>query len=279
MKRMGFGLVLLMIGILRAGWAAEAIQPREGRHGGKAGDTAQGSFLVTNIIGYDVEVVLAVTDLPMAGEAVALPKGTGITLSGAPAFRLKVGESKAVNYTVVFPPQFSKLSAGAISLAIRKPGDTLSSPLVNTLFAVYLQPIDKNAVLKIDLLQPNIRFAAATAEVQGPNKVEVSLILKNLGNASVQPKGRVEFRFGGQTVETLFLTGTPAIPPGGTSSVSGLTQTTTWPDGDHEAKVTFDYGDYYRQPQQFEKTYFFRVSRNLISVQPGSATPQKVTPR
>jgi hypothetical protein len=272
-------LFLLVSGVVGAGWAVEAIDPREGRHGGKAGDTVQGSFRVTNIMGFDIEAVLSVTDLPMAGESVPLPKGSGIILNGASSFRLKAGESTSVNYSVVFPPQFSALSAGAISLAIRKPGEALSSPLLTTLFAVYLHPMDKSAVLEIEVLQPSIRFSVATAEVQGPNKVEVSLILKNVGNVPVQPRGRVEFLTGSQTLETLFLSATPAIPPGGTSSVSGLSQNTTWPDGSYEAKVTFDYGDSYQQAQQVEKTYFFHVSRNMISVQPGSSTPQQVTPR
>ncbi|MBL0057773.1 MAG: hypothetical protein IPP35_01285 [Elusimicrobia bacterium] len=260
-------------------WASEAVQPLEGRHGGKAGDTADGSFLVTNIMAYDVDVIMSVADFPNPGEAVSLPKGNAITLQGGSPFRLQAGESRSVSYHVVFPQNFEKPAVGAVSLVVRVAGDTSSTPVVNVLLPIYLQPFNKDAILKIELLQPTVRFAATSIEAGAAKNIEVSVMVKNSGNAPLQPRGRVEVRKAGQTMETISLQGTTAISPNGNAIFSGLSQRTNWPNGAYEAAVTFDFGDYYGQPQKMEKTYFFRAEGDLISVQPGSAKPQKVTPR
>ncbi len=274
------GAIGLMAMLLSAGlWAAEAVQPLEGRHGGKAGDTQTGTFLITNVLSDDVDVLMTPADWPNSGDATPLSKTNGLVLEGPGNFQLKAGESRPVNYRVIFPAQFVKQATGAISLVIRKSGDAMSTPLLTRLLPIYLQPLGKTASLKIDLEQPTVRFAAATGEVQGPKKVEVSLLVRNTGGDTVRPRGRVEFRSGGQPMETLSLQGTDAISPSATANYSGTTQRTDWPTGAYDAHVTFDYGDYYAQPQHLEKTYSFRVDGEIISVQPGSATPEKVTPR
>jgi hypothetical protein len=260
-------------------WAADAIQPLEGRHGGKAGDATTGSFLVTNVLAQDVDVLAAVADWTNPGEAVLLPKGIAIKLTEGSSFRLAVGESRSVNYSVVFPNNFAKPAVSAISLEVRAAGDNFSPPLLTRLLPIYLQPLDRETVLKIDLLQPTIRFVATEAMDQGPKKIEVSVILKNSGNAPILPRCRVELRSGGQTLETLHLEESAAISPGATAVYPGMTQRTAWPDGGYEANVTLDYGDYYGHPQKAEKTYFFRIKGPMISSSPGSSTPQKVTPR
>jgi hypothetical protein len=164
-------------------------------------------------------------------------------------------------------------------LVVRTAGDPSSTPVVNVVLPIYLQPFNKDAILKIELLQPTVRFAATSIEAGAAKNIELSVMVKNSGNAPLQPRGRVEVRKAGQTMETILLQGTTAISPNGIAIFSGLSQRTEWPNGAYEAAVTFDYGDYYGQPQKMEKTYFFRAEGDLISVQPGSAKPQKVTPR
>lgn len=274
-------LVMSLSGIfLSAGlWAAGAVQPLEGRHGGKAGDTAEGSFLVTNVMAYDVDATLGLADFSTPGDAVPLPIGSAITLSGESTFRLAAGESRSVGYHVVFPSNFDKPAVGAISLVVRTAGDLSSTPVVNVVLPIYLQPLNKNVLLKIELLNPTIRFATSSPDSGAPKNIEVSLMVKNSGNAPIQPRGRVEFRKAGQSMETLSLEGTTAISPNGNAVFSGLSHRTDWPSGRYEATVSFDFGDYYGQPQTFQKTYFFRAEGDMISVQPGSAKPQKVSPR
>ncbi len=274
-------LALTLSGLFLSGglWAAGAVQPLEGRHGGKAGDTAEGSFLVTNVLASDVDVTMSLADFPTPGDAVPLPKGNAITLQGESLFRLAAGQSRSVAYQVVFPPNFNKPAVGAISLVVRAVGEPSSTPVVNVLLPIYLQPLNKDAILKIDLLQPTVRFATTSPEAGAPKNIEVSVMVKNSGNAPIQPRGRVEFRKAGQTMETLSFEGTTAISPNGNAIFSGLSRRTEWANGSYEATVTFDYGDYYGQPQKLEKTYFFRAEGDLISVQPGSAKPQKVSPR
>lgn len=274
------GLIgLLAMGLSVGLWAAEAVQPLEGRHGGKAGDTQTGSFLITNVLSDAVDVTMTPSDYPNAGDAIPLSKSNGLLLEGPASFRLKVGENRSVNYRVIFPTPMDKQAMGAISLVIRRAGDSMSTPLLNRLLPIFLQPRQKTASLKIDLEQPTVRFSAATGEVQGPKMIEVSFLVRNTGGDTVRPRGRVEFRSGNLSKDAIPLQGTEAVNPGGTALFSGLTQRTDWPSGAYEAHVTFDYGDYYGQPQKFEKSYFFRVDGEIISVQPGSATPTKVTPR
>ena len=270
----------LMVLLFSAGlWAAEAVQPLEGRHGGKAGDTQTGSFLITNVLSKEVDVAMSPADYPSAGDAIPLSKTNGLVLEGPANFRLKVGENRSVHYRVIFPTPLDKPAAGAISLVIRTAGDSMSTPLINRLMPIFLQPQEKTSSLKIDLEQPTVRFSAATGEVQGPKMIEVSLLVRNIGADTVRPRGRVEFRKGSQSLEALPLQGSDVINSGGTAIFSTRTHRTDWTSGAYDAHVTFDYGDYYGQPQKLEKTYFFRVDGEMISIQPGSATPTKVAPR
>lgn len=261
-------------------WAAEAVQPLEGHHAGKAGDIQTGSFVVTNVLTYDLDAVLSPAELPNSGDAIQLATRHGLALEGPSAFRLKVGESRSIPYRVTFPTPFDKPAAGAISLVLRKAGDALSTPLLNRLLPIYLQPLgNKQVSLKLDLDQPNIRFVSATGEVQGPKHLEVSVLLRNSGGDALKPQGRVDFRMNNQSLDVIPLQGTVAIPPNGTAIYSGLTHRTQWPSGSYEAHVTLDYGDYYGSPQSLKKNYLFQVSGEIISVQPGSSPPAKVTPR
>lgn len=222
---------------------------------------------------------MAPADYPNGGDALPLSKSNGLLLEGPATFRLKVGENRSVNYRVIFPNPMDKQAVGAISLVIRRAGDSMSTPLVNRLLPVFLQPQGQSVSLKIDLEQPAIRLSATTGEVQGPKKLEVSLLVRNTGADTVRPRGRVEFRRGTQTLELLTLQGTDAMAPGGTAIFSGRTNRADWASGAYDAHVNFDYGDSYGQPLKLEMTYFFRVDGEIISIQPGSATPKSVTPR
>ena len=248
--------------------ATQSIQPLEGRHEGKSGDTATGSFLVTNVLSQDVDVQAVLADWTNPGTAVLLPKGIAIKLTEGPAFRLAVGESRSVNYRVIFPVEFTKPAVGAIALEIRGAGDTFSPPLMTRLLPIYLHPRDREAVLGIDILQPNIRFAPSVPTDQGPKRMEVSLILKNSGNAPILPRCRVELRSGGQSLETIQLENSATISPGATAIYPGMSQRTAWPDGSYEAKITSEYGGHYGQPQKSESTYHFRIEGPQISLSP-----------
>ncbi len=275
-RMMGLMALLLTGGL----WAADAVQPLEGRHGGKAGDVQTGAFVVTNILSNDLDVLLSPAELPNSGDVIQLTTRNGLALEGPAAFRLKVGESRSIPYRVTFPTPFDKPAAGAISLVLRTAGDALSTPIVNRLLPIYLQPVGNKPVsIKLDLEQPNIRFVPATGEVQGPKHLEVSLLLRNSGGDALKPQGRVDFRKNNQSLEVTPLQGAGAIPSGGTAIYSGFTHRTQWPSGSYEAHVTLDYGDYYGSPQSLKKIYLFHVSGEIISVQPGSAPPAKMTPR
>lgn len=272
---LGFTLGVLALGVR----GADVVVPREGRHGGTAGQTVSGEFVVNNILIEPVEVVIAPTDLTNAGDFVALKKETALSVSGPSSFVLKPGESRSVRYTALVPSPFDKAAAGAFLLVIRKPNDALSTPIVSRVWPVYLHPKNPNAVLSLEILNPNLTFMATTTEMRGPKKIQVSFIIQNTGSDSVGPRARVEFRQSGQLVEVLPLQGTQAISPNATAIFSGLTEKTQWPDGGYEGMVVLEYGDYYGQPQKMEKSYFFRINDNMISVEPGSAKPKKVTPR
>ena len=194
MKTVSRGLLgFLGIGLSVNLWAAEAVTPLEGRHGGKAGESVEGSFLITNILLADVDVAVSLADYPNAGVAVPLSKGTDLSLASPANFRLKAGENRSVRYRVTFPTPFDHPAVGAIALVIRKSGDSLSTPLINRLLPIFVQPRKTDAVLKVELDQPNIRLSAATAEVGGPQYLEVSVLVRNLGNDAVRPQGRVDF--------------------------------------------------------------------------------------
>lgn len=272
----GWGAIFISAGL----WAAEAVQPMEARHGGKAGDVQTGSFLVTNILPSEMDVAMSPAELPNSGDAIQLSQGNRLALEGPAAFRLKAGESRSINYRVTFPTPFDKPAAGAIFLVLRTAGDALSTPIMNRLLPIYLHPLGTKSVsFKLDLEQPNIRFVNATGEVQGPKHVEVSLLLRNSGGDALRPRGRVDFRKENKSLEVLSLQGAVTIPPNGTAPCHGMTHRTDWPSGAYEANVILEYGDHYGQPQTLQKTYSFHVSGEIISVQPGSSPPQKVTPR
>lgn len=277
MKKNLLGMAFCILGSVV--WSADVVQPVEGRHGGAPGQTVSGEFVINNILLEPVEVIITPTDLTNAGDFVALNKETALRVTGPSTFSLKAGETRSVHYTVIVPSPFTKAAAGAFSLVIRRPGDALSTPIVTRVWPVYVHPKNPNAVLSLDILQPSLAFMATTPEMRGPKKIQVSFIIQNTGTDSVGPRARVEFRQGNQLMEVLPLQGTQVIAPSGTAVFSGLTQRTEWPEGGYEGTVVLDYGDFYGQPQQLDKTYFFRVNENMISVQPGSAKPKKVTPR
>ena len=136
-----------------------------------------------------------------------------------------------------------------------------------------------NPVFKIELHNPSITFVSASTQDPKKKKIQVALIVANGGNVPIQPRGKVDFRIGGKSVEVLPIQGTGVVVPGGTVVYDGMTSRTDWPDAAYEAIATFDFGDHYGKPQKLEKTYFFRVSGGMITVSPGSALPQKITPR
>lgn len=277
MKPFQFSLGFLLVFINGAVFATEPVQPMEGRLGGKAGDTALGSFLITNTLDVETDVSVSVTPLPNPGTYVPLP--SGIVLDGSPTFRLEAGKAQPVNYHVTFPTPFDKPAAAALSLVIRRTGDASSSPVLTQTLPIYLQPAGVDAVFKIDLQNPSITFVNASPQDPKKKKLQVALIVLNGGNVPIQPRGRVDFRTGGQSLELLPIQGTGVVVPGGTVVYDGMTSRTDWPDAAYEAVATFDFGDYYGKPQKLEKTYFFRVSGGMISTSPGSALPQKITPR
>ncbi|MBK8869666.1 MAG: hypothetical protein IPN19_01130 [Elusimicrobia bacterium] len=260
-------------------WGAEVVTPREGRHGGAAGATVTGEFMVHNILLEAVDVVITPTDLNNAGDFVPLKKESVLRVMGLSTFLLKPGESRSVKYTVIAPSPFDQAAAGAFSLVIRKPGDAISTPIVTRIWPVYIHPKNPNAVLSLEIFNPNLSLLATTTEMRGPQKIQVSFIVQNTGSDSVGPRGRVEFRKGAEQMEVLPLQGTQAISPSATAIFSGVTQRTEWPDGEYAGTVILEYGDYYGQPQKLEKTYFFRINGNMISVKPGSSKPKKVSPR
>lgn len=277
MKNTFLGVVLGILG--PALWGAEVVTPREGRHGGAAGATVSGEFVINNILMEDVNVIITPTDLTNAGDSVPLKKESALRVTGPSTFLLKAGENRSVHYTVIVPSPFDKAAAGAFSLVIRKPGDAVSTPIVTRVWPVYLHPQKPNAVLSLEIFNPNLSFLPTTPEMTGPHKIQVSFIIQNTGNDTVGPRGRVEFRKGTEPMEVLPLQGTQAISPSATAIFSGVTERTQWPDGEYEGTVILEYGDYYGKPQKLEKIYFFRINGNMISVKPGSSKPKKVTPR
>lgn len=277
MRKALLGMTVVLLGLGVRG--AEVVEPREGRHGGAPGQTVSGDFVINNILLESVEVVITPTDLTNAGDFVALKKESALRVAGSPTFVLKPNESRSVHYTVIVPSPFDKAAASAFLLVVRKPGDTLSTPIVSRVWPVYLHPKNPNAVLSLEILQPNLSFQATTTEMRGPKKIQVGFIIKNNGKDSIGPRARVELRQASQLMEVLPLQGTQVISPNATAVFSGITHNTQWPSGGYEGTVILEYGDYYGQPQRLEKTYFFRVNDTMISVQPGSATPDKVTPR
>ena len=128
-------------------WGAEVVTPREGRHGGAAGATVTGEFMVHNILLEAVDVVITPTDLNNVGDFVPLKKESVLRVMGPSTFLLKPGESRSVKYTVIAPSPFDQAAAGAFSLVIRKPGDAISTPIVTRIWPVYIHPKHPNAVL------------------------------------------------------------------------------------------------------------------------------------
>lgn len=275
------GLMLgLIIGFGSAGsWSAEAVAPLEAWHPGAPGEPGAGTFTVTNVLTFNVDVSLEVTPLTGSGTADPLPAGEWIQLNDKAGFRLAVGESRTIAYRTTFPSNLSKPAVGAITLSIKNAENPTLPPVYRRELPIHFVPRGQEPSLKISLKLPAIHFVAATAAYQGPQKVEVSVMVANEGGDPVGPRGTVLFLKSGQTIESLPLSGSQVIPPGSSLAYSALSQTTKWVNGDYEARVSFDFGDAYGKPQRLEKIYFFSVSGSVISVKPGSAKPQTVTPR
>jgi hypothetical protein len=167
---------------------------------------------------------------------------------------------------------------GLLTLVVVRVGDSMGIGLVRRGLPIYFVPGSAASAPALTMGIASARFVEGLTGA-GSRFLEASFFVQNTGDVQLKPEGSLTLTSAGAVLETCPLTGQGPLLPGASLPFTGRTAGSAWKDGDYQAFVVIGYGDAYGKPLKIEKTYSFRVSGQTITVSPGSASPETVSPR